>query len=71
MKSLNFFFFLSYRHTLLTHCLIKQIHIRLLTVLGFANNTIRSCFFFFFLIIDLHFLIHVVIAQIFNFVAEL
>ena len=39
--------------------------------LDFANNTILSCFLFFFLIIDLYFLIPVVIAQIFNFIAEL
>ena len=32
--------------------------------LDFANNTILSCFFFFFLIIDLYFLIPAVIAQI-------
>ena len=37
----------------------------------FANSTILSCFFFFFLIIDLYFLIPVVIAQIFNPIAEL
>ena len=39
--------------------------------LDFANNTILSLFFFFFLIIDLYFLIPAVIAQIFNPVAEL
>ena len=39
--------------------------------LDFANNTILSCFFFFFLIIDLYFLISAVIAQIFNLIAEL
>ena len=39
--------------------------------LDFANNTILSCFFFFFLIIDLYFLIPAVIAQIFNPIAEL
>ena len=37
---------------------------------GFANNTILSCFFFFFLIIDL-FLIPAVTAQVFNPIAEL
>ena len=36
-----------------------------------ANNTILSCFFFFFLIIDLYFVIPEVIAQIFNPTAEL
>ena len=39
--------------------------------LDFANNTILSCFFFFFLIIDLYFLIPAVITQIFNPIAEL
>ena len=39
--------------------------------LSFPNNTILSCFFFFFLIIDLYFLIPAEIAQIFNPTAEL
>ena len=39
--------------------------------LDFANNTILSCFLFFFLIIDLYFLIPAVITQIFNPIAEL
>ena len=39
--------------------------------LGFANNTILSCFFFFFLFIDLYFLIYAAIAQIVNPIAEL
>ena len=39
--------------------------------LDFANNTILSCFFFFFLIIDLYFLIPAAIAQISNAIAEL
>ena len=39
--------------------------------LDFANNTILSCFFFFFLIFDLYFLIAAVIAQIINPTAEL
>ena len=39
--------------------------------LDFANNTILSCFFFFFLIIDLYLLIPAAIAQIFNPIAEL
>ena len=39
--------------------------------LDFANNAILSCFFFFFLIMDLYFLIPVVITQIFNPIAEL
>ena len=39
--------------------------------LVFANNTILLCFFLFFLIIDLHFLIFAVIAQILNPILEL
>ena len=37
----------------------------------FANNTILSCLFRFFLIFDLHFLTAVVITQIFNPFVEL
>ena len=37
----------------------------------FATNTILPCFFFFFLIIALYFLIHAAIAQIINPIAEL
>ena len=39
--------------------------------LEFANNTIFPCFFFFFLISDLYFLILAVNTQIFNPVADL
>ena len=39
--------------------------------LDFANNTILSCFFLFFLIIDLHFLILAVITQTFNPIVKL
>ena len=39
--------------------------------LYFANNTILSCLVFFFLIIDLYFLIPAVTAQTFNPIAEL
>ena len=39
--------------------------------LEFISSTILSCFFFFFLIIDLYFLIPGAIAQIFNPIAEL
>ena len=39
--------------------------------LDYLNNTILPCFFFFFLIIDLYFLIPAIIAQIFNPIAEL
>ena len=38
--------------------------------LAFANDTILSCFFFFFLIIDLNFFIPAVIEQIFNPIAD-
>ena len=37
----------------------------------FAGNTISSCFFFFFLIFNLYFLILAIIAQIFNYIVEL
>ena len=45
---------------------IKALEIKtsMLFNLDFANNTILSCFFFFFLIIDLNLLIPEVIAQI-------
>ena len=39
--------------------------------LDFANNTILSCVVFFFLVIDLYFLIPAAIAQIFHKIAEL
>ena len=39
--------------------------------LDFANNTISSCFLFFFIIIDFYFLIPAAIAQIFNPITEL
>ena len=39
--------------------------------LDFADNTILSCFFFSFLIIDLYFLIPAVIVQISNPISEL
>ena len=39
--------------------------------IGFANNIILLCFFLFFLIIDLYFLIPAVIVQIFNLTVEL
>ena len=40
-------------------------------ILVFENNTMLSCIFFVFLIIDLYILIPAVIAQIFNPIAEL
>ena len=39
--------------------------------LDFHNNAISWCFFFFFLIIDIYFLISPAIAQIFNPIAKL
>ena len=39
--------------------------------LNFTNDKILSCFFFFFLIIDLHLLIPAAITQIFNPISEL
>ena len=39
--------------------------------LDFGNITFLLCFFFFFLIIDLHFLIPAAIAQIYDPIAEL
>ena len=39
--------------------------------LVFASSTILSCFIFFFLTIDLYFLILVIVAQIFNPIAGL
>ena len=47
-----------------------EINASILFSFDFDNNTILSCFFFFFLIIDLYFLIPAVIAQIFNTIAE-
>ena len=43
----------------------------MLSKLVFANNTILSCFSFFFLTIDLYFLIPAVIVEIFNSISEL
>ena len=53
--------------------MIKNLEIKtfLLFNLFFASNTILSCFFFFFLIIDLYFLIPAIIAQILNPIPEL
>ena len=48
-----------------------EIKISMLFNLDFAKNTILSCFFFFFLIIDLYFLIAAVTAQMFNPISEL
>ena len=50
---------------------VLEIKISMLFNLVFANYIILSCFFFFFLIIDLYFSIPTVIAQIFNPITEL
>ena len=52
---------------------IKHLKIKtsILFNFDFTNNTFLPCFFFFILIIDLHFLVRAVIAQIFNPIAEL
>ena len=50
---------------------VLEIKTSILFNLDFANNTILSIFFFFFLIINLYFLIPAVIAQIFNRIMEL
>ena len=52
---------------------IKDLEIKtfMLFDLAFANNTILSGFFFFFLITELYFLIFAVITKIFNTTAEL
>ena len=47
-----------------------EIKTSMLFNLDFANNTILSCFLFFFLIIDLYLLIPAGIALIFNSIAE-
>ena len=39
--------------------------------LDFSNNIVSSCLFFFFLIIDLYFIIPAFIVQIFNYIAHL
>ena len=53
--------------------MIKALEIKtsMLFNLDFANNTILSCFFFFFLIIDSYSLIPEVTARIFSHIAEL
>ena len=48
-----------------------EIETSMLFNLVFANNTVFSYFFLFFLIIDLYYIIAVVIAQIFNPTTEL
>ena len=48
-----------------------KIKTSMLLNLDFVDNALLSCFFFFFLIIDLYFLIPAAIAQLFNLIAEL
>ena len=48
-----------------------EIKTSMLFNLDFANNTILPCLFFYFLIIDLYFLIPEAVAQIFNSIAVL
>ena len=50
---------------------VLEIKTSILFNLDFASNAIELCFSFLFLIIDLWFLIPLVIAQIFNPIAEL
>ena len=53
--------------------MIKDLEIRksIVSNLAFTSNTILSCFFFFFVIIGLYYLIPEVIEQIFNPIVEL
>ena len=57
----------------MSNILIKAFETKASTLfnLKFAADNILSCFFFFFLITDLYFLIPAVIIQIFNPIAEL
>ena len=48
-----------------------EIKTSMLCNLDVANDVILSCFFLFFLFIDLYFLIRAVVTQIFNHIAEL
>ena len=50
---------------------VWEIKTSMLFTLGLANKTNSSCFFYFFLNIDLYFLISAAIAQTFNPIAEL
>ena len=53
--------------------MVKALNVKtsMLFNLVFASNTHLSCFFFYFLYIDLYFIIHAVCADIFNLIAEL
>ena len=50
---------------------VLEIDASILFNLDFANDTILSCIFFFFLIIDFYILIPSVIAKSFNYIADL
>ena len=50
---------------------VLEIKTSMLCNLDVANDVILSCFFLFFLFIDLYFLIPAVVTQIFNHIAEL
>ena len=65
-----FFLHIIYRRKFFESIKALDIKTSSLLNLVFASNTILSCLFFFFLIIDLYFLITVVIAQFFNSTAE-
>ena len=84
IKSLDFGFVVSFLHNLNTLLIeinsswlifksIKDLEINtsILFNSDFVNNTILSCFFYFFLIYDLYFWILAVISQILNSIAEL
>ena len=66
-------FFIKINSSCLIFELIKALEIKnsMLFNLNFAANTIASCFFSFFLIIELYFLIYAVIEQVFNLIAKL
>ena len=77
----GFLSLLSFHYFVLTQYLLKQIllksikaletRISLVLTLIFINITISSCFFIFFFVIDLYFLIPAVIAQIYNLTTKL
>ena len=72
----EFLILLSFHYIILRHYLLKQIcqleiKTSIVSNLDFPSDTISLCFFFFFLIIDLHYFIPGVIAQSFSPTAEL
>ena len=68
IKFINFFFHIT-KLLIIESTETLEIKTSVLFNLDFANNTILSCFFF--LLIDLYFLIPAFITQIFNLIAEL